>query len=86
MCPDTRRSKILYALPLSLLVSGEVWAADPEHSAPSNTSASSSHAAQKAAKNGKAASESVEVRGRRISTIASSATKSDTPLIETATK
>ncbi|MFT9315814.1 MAG: TonB-dependent siderophore receptor [Acetobacter orientalis] len=84
MCPDTRRSKILYALPLSLLVSGEVWAADPEHTAPSNTSAASSHAAQKTAKNGKAASESVEVRGRRISTIASSATKSDTPLIETA--
>jgi len=77
------RTRAVYFIFLSLLTTGKVFAADQDGK-PVQAQASTT-----TAKNGPAASpltkaEQVEVRARRASTVASSATKSDTPLIETA--
>ncbi|WP_152532006.1 TonB-dependent siderophore receptor, partial [Gluconobacter oxydans] len=76
------RSRILYAIPLSLVMSGEVFAADqnvpPEQPPRSGTKKTSTAGTQAKTV------EKLEVHARRASTLASSATKSDTPLIETA--
>ncbi len=81
-----RRSRVVYALPLSLLMSGEVLAADQEEKPGMTHSQQIPAAVQKPGKGATPATkvEHLEVHGRRASTIASSATKSNTPLIETA--
>ena len=83
------RNKVIFcALPLTFFISGKVLAATR-----TPTSGQSQQVGATAAKQGKAANkaptsavhvEGVEVRARRASTMASSATKSNTPLIETA--
>ncbi|MFT8764219.1 MAG: TonB-dependent receptor plug domain-containing protein, partial [Gluconobacter potus] len=76
------RSRILYAIPLSLVMSGEAFAADQNAA----TELPPRSGTKKASSTGTQARtiEKLEVRARRASTLASSATKSDTPLIETA--
>jgi len=75
------RNRILYAIPLSLVMSGEVFAADqnvlPEPPRSGTKKISTAGPQAKTV-------EKLEVHARRASTLASSATKSDTPLIETA--
>ena len=83
------RNKVIFcALPLTFFISGKVLAATR-----TPTSGQSQQVGATAAKQGKATNkgpasavhvEEVEVRARRASTMASSATKSNTPLIETA--
>ncbi|MBS1086481.1 TonB-dependent siderophore receptor [Gluconobacter sphaericus] len=74
-------NRILYAIPLSLVMSGEVFAADqnvlPEPPRSGTKKISTAGPQTKTV-------EKLEVHARRASTLASSATKSDTPLIETA--
>ncbi|MBS1077835.1 TonB-dependent siderophore receptor [Gluconobacter kondonii] len=76
------RNRIFYAIPLSFVMSGEVFAADqnvtPEQSQRSGTKKTDTAGTQAKTV------ETLKVRARRASTIASSATKSDTPLVETA--
>ncbi|MCG4272416.1 TonB-dependent siderophore receptor [Acetobacter senegalensis] len=80
------RSRVTHIIFLSLLMTGEAMAADVvEKQAPSHRAGGT--AAKPAKANPKKHTEDpekVEVHGRRLSTIASSATKSDTPLVETA--
>lgn len=75
------RSRICYAIPLSLVMSGEIFAADqntkPEESRRSGTKKATTTGTQ--AKT----AEKLEIHVRRVSPPASSATKSDMPLIET---
>ncbi|GBR51795.1 TonB-dependent siderophore receptor [Gluconobacter sphaericus] len=75
------RNRILYAIPLSLVMSGEVFAADqnvlPEPPRSGTKKISTAGPQTKTV-------EKLEVHARRASTLASSATKSDTPLIATA--
>jgi len=75
-----RRSRIMHILPLSLLVTGKTLAADGTKPAAPSARA----AAQAKAKPTAPQAEFVDVKGHRPSTIASSATKTDTPLIDTA--
>ncbi|GBR71877.1 TonB-dependent siderophore receptor [Gluconobacter kanchanaburiensis] len=75
------RNRIFYAIPLSLVMSGEVFAAD-QLSSPQQSKAGPPKAA--ATDTQARTEEKLEVHARRLSTLASSATKSDTPLIETA--
>ncbi|WP_407066098.1 TonB-dependent siderophore receptor [Acetobacter sp.] len=81
-----RRSRVAYALPLSLIMSGEVLAADQEEKPGMTHSQQIPATPRKQGKSSVASTktEHLEVRGRRASTIASSATKTNTPLIETA--
>ncbi|GBR48268.1 TonB-dependent siderophore receptor [Gluconobacter roseus] len=76
------RSRILYAIPLSLVMSGEVFAADQTTTAeqPQRSGSKKPVTTETQAKT----VEKLKVHARRASTLASSATKSDTPLIETA--
>ncbi|MFT8718939.1 TonB-dependent siderophore receptor [Acetobacter sp.] len=80
------RKKVLYVISLSLFISGKVFAADQEEKPAPAAHAGSSVTKQKpdSVKTSAPQVERVEVRGRRASTIASSATKTNTPLIETA--
>ncbi len=76
------RSRILYAIPLSLVMSGEVFAADQ-----TITPAQPQRSGSKKPVTTETQAQTVEklkVHARKASTLASSATKSDTPLIETA--
>lgn len=76
------RSRILYAIPLSLIMSGEVFAADQ-----TITPAQPQRSGSKKPVTTETQAQTVEklkFHARRASTLASSATKSDTPLIETA--
>ncbi|WP_029603674.1 TonB-dependent siderophore receptor [Kozakia baliensis] len=81
-----QRSRIIYVIPLSLLTSGTALAADAEGKSEQARVVGTSQAKPTATKSQTRATqiEKLEIRGRRPSTIASSATKTDTPLIETA--
>ncbi|MBF0892431.1 TonB-dependent siderophore receptor [Gluconobacter sp. LMG 1744] len=76
------RNRIFYAIPLSLVMSGEVFAAD-QNVTPEQSQRSGPKKTDTAGTQAKTV-ETLKVRARRASTIASSATKSDTPLVETA--
>ncbi|QEO17655.1 TonB-dependent siderophore receptor [Acetobacter vaccinii] len=82
-----QRSRIIYSVLFSFILSDVAFAADQ----PKKTDKPGQHGATAPAraatgksKGNKSLIEQVEVRGRKGSTVASSATKSDTPLVETA--
>lgn len=79
-------SRVLCAISFSLLMSGHAFAAGQDGtSQKSGVEKTSDKAREKPnASEEKETTEHVEVKGRRLSTIASSATKTDTPLVETA--
>ena len=81
-----QRSRVFYVFPLSLLVTQSALAADlvekSGHPPPARTSHTDQATTQPDANAVHA--EKLEVHARRPGTVASSATKSDTPLIETA--
>ncbi|AQS88225.1 TonB-dependent receptor [Neoasaia chiangmaiensis NBRC 101099] len=76
------RSRVICLIPFSLIFGGEAFAADQQEKAGQPHQRGTSAARQSPAQ--AATVERLEVRGRRPATIASSATKNDTPLIETA--
>lgn len=81
-----QRSRVFYVFPLSILVTGHALAADlvekSDHAHRARTSGAKKAAPQPDANAVRA--EKLEVHAHRPATVASSATKSDTPLIETA--
>ncbi|OAG71982.1 ferrichrysobactin receptor [Gluconobacter japonicus] len=86
MRSDMPRSRAIYAIPLSLFVSGTALAADQtEKSDRSHPKKSTVETRKPRTADTRVTNiESLRVRGRKPSTVASSATKSDTPLVETA--
>ncbi|MCC6105854.1 TonB-dependent siderophore receptor [Acetobacter sp.] len=82
-----QRSRIIYTLLFFFALNDTALAADQEKKSnevqETGTAPSGKHATGKAKKRG-TESEQVEVRGRKSSTIASAATKTNTPLVETA--
>lgn len=82
-----QRSRIIYTLLFFFALNDTALAADQEKKSnevqETGTASSGKHATEKAKKRG-TESEQVEVRGRKSSTIASAATKTNTPLVETA--
>lgn len=82
-----KRSKIIYTVFFSFILSDAALAADQEKKADNSSQSETVTAGKVAAKASKANTiqdELVEVRGRRASIMASSATKTNTPLVETA--
>lgn len=82
-----KRSKIIYTVFFSFILSDAALAADQEKKADNSGQSETVTAGKAAAKASKASAiqdELVEVRGRRASIMASSATKTNTPLVETA--
>ncbi|CEF56398.1 TonB-dependent siderophore receptor [Acetobacter ghanensis] len=82
-----KRSKIIYTVFFSFILSDAALAADQEKKADNSGQSETVAARNAAAKASKASAiqdELVEVRGRRASIMASSATKTNTPLVETA--
>lgn len=82
-----KRSKIIYTVFFSFILSDAALAADQEKKADNSGQSETVAAGKAAAKASKASAiqdELVEVRGRRASIMASSATKTNTPLVETA--
>ncbi len=82
-----KRSKIIYTVFFSFILSDAALAADQEKKADNSGQSETVAAGKVAAKASKASTiqdELVEVRGRRASIMASSATKTNTPLVETA--
>ncbi|MEN3175810.1 TonB-dependent siderophore receptor [Gluconobacter sp. OJA] len=82
-----QRSRIVYTVLFSLILSDTAFAAEQENKAKDPQQSGAPGPAQASADNAKARStrvERVEVHARKSSTIASSATKTNTPLVETA--
>ncbi|MFT9299314.1 MAG: TonB-dependent receptor plug domain-containing protein, partial [Gluconobacter sp.] len=82
-----QRSRIVYTVLFSLILSDTAFAAEQENKAKDPQQSGAPAPAQASADNAKARSarvERVEVHARKSSTIASSATKTNTPLVETA--
>ncbi|MCW2266840.1 iron complex outermembrane receptor protein [Gluconobacter cerinus] len=82
-----QRSRIVYTVLFSLILSDTAFAAEQENKAKDPQQSGAPAPAQESADNAKARSarvERVEVHARKSSTIASSATKTNTPLVETA--
>ncbi|NHO17801.1 TonB-dependent siderophore receptor [Acetobacter oeni] len=80
------RGWFIYVIPFSLVMTEAGLAADQDVKSRSSHQTTASGAKQAAARSEKPVSqvETVEVRGHTPSTVASSATKTDTPLVETA--
>ncbi|GBQ95454.1 TonB-dependent receptor [Acetobacter nitrogenifigens DSM 23921 = NBRC 105050] len=87
MISGGHRARLLFLIPLSLCVGGKVRAADQKSPLPvTKTTADSGKPAPKPVTPGARATaiEQVKIRGKRSATVASSATKMDTPLVDTA--